>query len=347
MAVFEFSALILQGNPSISVLNGGPTNLALISLGDLSSGTESATFTYDGIDSLLLATQDGSITIGSNITFENIPTLFLYARGADSTLTFDAAVTGTTNLVLFSEADIQATNNLTVTQTSPTGFTGGIFDTIVAGQSINVGGDLTLSIDTGGTGNDSGINVSTESGPLTVGGLLDLSITAAAGKISNGANLNLNAGTDLSADSLALTLDLASAQTTVTNGANIVVNTGGNLTITNAATISLLHNTGGNITTGGNIFVTTGGDFAAGSLDVLLNNRDGGTITTGGSVVFDIGGALTTSGGDASVVISGSRRWRRQRHLHLGRGHQPERREHLHRRTLQCRDGPERGWHRG
>ncbi len=304
MAVFKFSSLLLAGNPTISLLNGGASNLALISVGNITTGTALTTFTFAGLDSLLLATQNGSITIGSNITFQNIPTLFLYARGADSTLTFDGLVNGTTNLVLFAENNIQVTNNLTVNQTTPVGFTGGIFDTIIAGNALNVGGDLTLSIDSSGTNNDSGINVSTNTGPLTVGGLLGLTITSTSGAIANGASLNLNAGTDLSADSLALTLDLASAQTTVGNGANIVVIAGGDISITNDATFTLLHNGGGTITNGGQIFVQTGGDFTAGSINALINNRDGGIITTGGSLVFAIGGALATTG-DTSLVLSG------------------------------------------
>src|SRR5262249_10134065 len=64
-AVFKFQALQLNGNPTIVIGGDGVTSLALVSIGDLTSATPGGVLTFDGIDAMLLATQDGSITLGS------------------------------------------------------------------------------------------------------------------------------------------------------------------------------------------------------------------------------------------------------------------------------------------
>ena len=81
LAAFKFAALQLVGNPTISTANGGATNLALISVGPMTSAPAGDTvFTFTGMQSVLLATENGSIDI-TDISFQNIPLLVFYARG--------------------------------------------------------------------------------------------------------------------------------------------------------------------------------------------------------------------------------------------------------------------------
>ena len=106
-AAFKFtSSLVLAGNPTIDLTNGGVTNLALISVGNITSGLPGGTLTFTGLDALLLASQDGSINLGSEITFQGIPTLFFYARGTNGDLTLASPILGATNLFLYAGRNI-------------------------------------------------------------------------------------------------------------------------------------------------------------------------------------------------------------------------------------------------
>src|SRR5207249_1286786 len=105
-AAFKFTSLVLAGNPTIDLSNGGVTNLGLISVGDITSGMPGGTLTFTGLDALLLASQDGSISLGSEITFQDIPTLFFYARGTNGDLTLTSPIVGTTDLFLYAGRNI-------------------------------------------------------------------------------------------------------------------------------------------------------------------------------------------------------------------------------------------------
>jgi mannose-6-phosphate isomerase-like protein (cupin superfamily) len=137
LAAFKFSSLNLAGNPRIVIGHGDPTSLALISFGDMTSGIPGGPLTFDGLNFLLLATQNGSITLGSNISFNNIPTLAIYARGAGSNLTLDSPFFGTTDLTLAAENDILATNSLTLNASNIS---------IFAGRNLSVGGVALFNI---------------------------------------------------------------------------------------------------------------------------------------------------------------------------------------------------------
>ncbi len=107
MAVFKFANLTLSGNPIISTANGGVGNLGLISVvGITSTPAGDTTFTFSGLRTVLLAAQNGSITL-SGISFQNINTLIMYARGSGSMISLGAPVFGVVQLRLFAEGDIQ------------------------------------------------------------------------------------------------------------------------------------------------------------------------------------------------------------------------------------------------
>ena len=122
VAAFKFVALQLVGNPTISTANGGATNLALISVGPMTSAPAGDTvFTFTGMQSVLLATQNGPITL-NGISFQSIPLLFFYARGPGSNLTLGSAISNVGALRLMAENNIQI-NAFQSLQNGPNGGT--------------------------------------------------------------------------------------------------------------------------------------------------------------------------------------------------------------------------------
>jgi hypothetical protein len=273
-AVFKFASLQLAGNPTIDLSNGGYPNLALISVGDITSGLPGGTLTFSGLDALLLASQDGSINLGSEITFQNIPTLFFYARGTNGNLTLASPIIGTTDLFLY------------------------------AGRNITFNGGTNLIVGDQFSARSAGGNISvSESGNISVGGSL-FATTDVIASTATGGNITLTTGGPFSASTIDITTTVEPG-ITLTNGANIALNIGMDLTVNGGGALSLLiaNNDGGHIGTGGNISVTTGGDLTANSINAFINNRNGGSITSGANLIFNVGGALSTTG-DATFVIS-------------------------------------------
>src|SRR6266480_2858482 len=115
IAVFKFQDLQFLSNPTISVSEAGITKLALIGVGAIASGPPGGTLTFAGLDSVLLATQNGSIILGGGISFENIPNLFFYARGDSVSLKLASPISGAGNLLLNSEGTVQVNGNVSVT----------------------------------------------------------------------------------------------------------------------------------------------------------------------------------------------------------------------------------------
>ncbi|HEY2380352.1 MAG TPA: FecR domain-containing protein, partial [Terriglobia bacterium] len=81
IAVFKFQSLSLTGNPTIDTSNGGVTKLGLIGVDGITSGPPGGTLTFTGLDLLALATVNGSIDLTSDVSFQNLGTLAIYARG--------------------------------------------------------------------------------------------------------------------------------------------------------------------------------------------------------------------------------------------------------------------------
>ena len=114
VAAFKFQDLELLSNPTISISETGITKLALIGVGGIVSGPPGGTLTFAGLDSVLLATQNGSIILSDGISFENIPNLFFYARGDGVALNLASPISGTSNLFLNSDGTVQVNGNVTV-----------------------------------------------------------------------------------------------------------------------------------------------------------------------------------------------------------------------------------------
>ena len=335
LAAFKFSALSLLGNPVIDIGEGGPNDLALISVGDLTSGPPGRILTFAGIDFLLLATQNGSITLTSDLTFQNIPMLALYARGADSVLTFDAGLSGISNLNLISEGVLAATGSLTIDQTNAIDRPSGVILSLLEAGSISIGQDLTLSISNSDLASATLLNI-LSSGDMTVNGAggFSLTINNAEAEITGNALLSTTAGGDLTAGAVHFLLNNQAGA--IDGNATFSLNSGGSLSTTDGlatgSTLALeLLNDGGSILGNATLnaaltgVVTTAGDasfrisnesgsigadaaitvkagpFSANTLLVEIDNL-GGTVRRDSSIVFNAGGDVATSG-DATFQI--------------------------------------------
>jgi len=113
VAAFKFSALQLAGDPSIDT-TGGATTLALISVGNLSDTAPGGPLTFAAINTLLLATQNGAINLGANISFSNLNRLIFYARGFGANLTLSCPINGVQSVDLDAEGSVQVNGGQTV-----------------------------------------------------------------------------------------------------------------------------------------------------------------------------------------------------------------------------------------
>jgi FecR protein len=304
IATLKFQSLSFTGNPIIDITNGGVTKLALIGVDGITSGPPGGILTFTGLDLLALATVNGSINLTSDVSFQGLNELAMYARGAGSDLILNSPISNISILELAAEGSIQLTNPGTMsvgqfTATAGNNLTlqlGGslLFDgkvnlntLVLPGTTVTSGANVTLNM-TGDYVNSS----TTESSSL--------SVTNAGGNIGTGGNISVTTGGDFTANGDA-TFTIKNTTGSINNGGNIGLTVGGS--IATPGVFSLLvenydfsGNTPGHINTGGNISVATGGDLSAQSVIAFINNRSGGQIDSPVSLTLSIGGALTTSG---------------------------------------------------
>ena len=307
-AGFKFTTLQLTGDPTVSTTNG-EINLGLIAVNGITSGAPGGVLTFAGIRGLLLATQNGPITLGPEISFSGLHDINIYARGSSSDLTLGSDISTSSRVVLLAERDMSITSSLTTEFVYA--FAGRniafLDPAIMHAETImlSAGQDLTWN------GQTSDVTVLNSVGNVDIVAGNQISIINAleidrrfGGGQSSGLIVSFAAGTDLTAgNGLTILID-NSGEGNMDSGVNARLDIGGNLTINGAGGLSLTidNSNFGHIGTGGNITVTTGGNLTAGSIDAFINNRNGGSIDSGGNLMFDIGGALTTQG-DANFSI--------------------------------------------
>src|SRR2546430_3275988 len=85
---FLFAALQLDGDPMVSNSSDYPI-LGLVSQGNINTSASETVFTFGGMQQVGLIALNGSINL-SGISFANFGELFIYARGAGSSVTFAA-----------------------------------------------------------------------------------------------------------------------------------------------------------------------------------------------------------------------------------------------------------------
>src|SRR6266446_7922925 len=204
IAAFKFQNLSLNGNPTIDLSNGGVTKLALIGVDGITSGSPGGTLTFTGLDLLVLATVNGSINLTSDVSFQNLNELAMYARGTGSNLILNSPISNIGALYLAAEGSIQLTNPGTMSL--------GEFET-------TAGSNLTLQI----------------GGSLLLNGKVRLKTLVLPGTtVANGANLTLNITgdyTNSSATEFSL-LHVRNEGAHIGTGGNINVRIGGDLTTT-------------------------------------------------------------------------------------------------------------------
>src|SRR5438477_877758 len=339
-AAFKFTALQLNGDPTIDTTNG-ETNLGLIAVNSITSGGAGGVLTFEGIRGLLLATQNGPITLGPGISFSRLHDLTIYARGSSSDLTIGSDISTTSQVSLFAQRDMSMT--LSITTDDLYAFVGrnisidgqaGIHAptiTLFAGQNLNWSGQTSDET----VFNSSG-NVSISAGQM-LNIANDLTIIRRNGGITSGLNILLYAGTDLLVGgNLSIATDISNLET----GANIDVLANRNLTV--GGSLALETSTTAQSGTGANIDLRVGGTLSAADLflgvelgvqapqqngenvtlfvgnNLIAHNEanSGGidleiitpvqqTVNSGANIFLSVGNNLTTdAGGDTTLLIN-------------------------------------------
>src|SRR6266540_540710 len=236
-AGFKFTALQLTGDPTIDTSNG-ETNLGLIAVNGITSSGPGGVLTFEGIRALLLATQDGPITLGPEISFSGLDELLIYARGSSSDLTLGSDISTTSRVRLLAERDMSITSSITTDDLYA--FVGRNISingqaaihaptiTLFAGQNLNWNGQISNE-----TAFNSNGNVSISALQM-INVANDLTIIRRNGGITSGLNILLYAGTDLLVGgNLLIATDISN----LTTGANIDILVNRNLTVGGSLTL--------------------------------------------------------------------------------------------------------------
>jgi acrosin len=302
LAALKFIALSLTGNPTISIANGGPTKLALVSVGDITSGPPGGTLTFSGLDLLLLATQNGSITLTSDLAFQDIPYLGIYARGAESTLTLDSTISGTTDLAVESEGSILFNNAFSLTETNVSGSQ--LIVDVQAGADLTANNGFTTTLDNsfgGVLAVDAGVNL-VAGGNMTLNGGNGLGLTISnndGGHIVGNASLTVSAGGDLTASAITLLINNRNSGLIDGNGL-VSLSTGGAITTTGDATfvISGRDDGGGpGVISGNASVVVTAGSVNVGGLFLAGMSEAAGGQLASALATINVAGDVTTGSG--------------------------------------------------
>lgn len=339
-AAFKFTALQLTGDPTIETTNG-EINLGLIAVNGITSGGPGGVLTFSGIRGLLLATQNGPITLGPEISFSGLHDLTIYARGSSSDLTLGSDISTTSRVSLFAERDMSVTSSITtddlyafvgrdisingsgiihaptitlfaghnlnwnslISDETVSNSAGNV--TISAGQTMNVTNDLSIIRQNGGI--SSGLNVILFTGTdLLVGG--DLSITTDISNLTTGANIDILADRNLTVGgSLALQTS-ATAQSGT--GASIDLRVGGTLTAADLFLgvelgVRAPQESGENVTLSVGKDLVTHNDANTGGIDLEIITPVHQTVNSGANLSLSVGNNLTTDvGGDTTLFIN-------------------------------------------
>src|SRR5438067_2939119 len=339
-AAFKFTVLQLNGDPTIDTANG-EINLGLIAVNSITSGGPGGVLTFEGIRGLLLATQNGPITLGPGISFSGLHDLTIYARGSSSDLTLGSDISTTSKVSLFAQRDMSLTSSITTEDLYAFVVRNVSIDgqatihapnsTLFAGQNLNWNGQTSDETAFNSSGN---VSISAAQ-MLNIAN--DLTIIRRNGGITSGLNIVLYAGTDLLVGgNLSIATDISNLET----GANIDVLANRNLTV--GGSLALETSTTAQSGTGANIDLRVGGTLSAADLflgvelgvqapqqngenvtlfvgnNLIAHNEanSGGidleiitpvqqTVNSGANIFLSVGNNLTTdAGGDTTLLIN-------------------------------------------
>lgn len=334
-AAFKFTALQLNGDPTIDTTNG-EINLGLIAVNGITSGGAGGVLTFEGIRGLLLATQNGPITLGPGISFSGLHDLTIYARGSSSDLTLGSNISTASQVSLFAERDMSMTSSITTDDlhafvgrnvsingeavihaptitlsagqnlnwsnliSNETAFNSSGNVSISAGQMLNIANDLTIIRRNGGI--TSGLNVTLSAGTdLSVGG--DLSIATDISNLTSGANISILAGRNLTiGGSLALLTSAAAQSGSGANGQNVTLSVGNDLVAHNEGNsggvdLEIITPSQQTGNSGANLFLGVGHNVTTdpGGNTTLFVNNNMNRIVNGARILGTIGGNLQTN----------------------------------------------------
>src|SRR5205814_2823986 len=299
-AGFKFNCLVLTGNPTVSTA-GGEVNLGLIAINGITSGAPGGMLTFAGIGGLLLATQNGPIILGPEISFSGFHDINFYARGANSILSLACDISASNDIRLYGENAILVTGNLTTQRLTAT-----------AGTNISIGGDgsttisaseASLLIPNSGSGNIPGSAAIAllSAGNLALNGSNGLSLTidnTNGGHIGQDANIFLTTA-NLDAGSLNVLINNRDGGS-IGSSAQVLCSILGTLNVQGDAAIGISNRNdgGGGGTTGTDAIVTVQADSitVGGELDGFVS-ANGGHIGNIGVLVFNVTGDLHSGAG--------------------------------------------------
>jgi hypothetical protein len=300
-AAFKFTALQLNGNPTIDTANG-EINLGLIAVNSITSGSPGGVLTFEGIRGLLLATQDGPITLGPGISFSGLHDLTIYARGSSSDLTLGSDISTASQVSLFAERDMSLTSSITT-------------DNLYAfvGRNVSIDGEAAIHAPTitlfagqnlnwsGQTSDETAVN-SNGDVSISAGQMLnianDLTIIRRNGGITSGLNILLYAGTDLLVGG---NLTIATDISNLTTGANIDVLANRNLTV--GGSLALQTSATAQSGTGASIDLRVGGTLTAADLFLGVELGVPAPQQNGENITLSVGNNLIAHNGDNSGGI--------------------------------------------
>jgi hypothetical protein len=297
IAVFKFAHLQLTGDPTVSVPSGATTHLGLVSVGAITTGAPGGTLTFAGIDRLLIATQNGSITLGPEIAFSGIPHLDLYARGTGSNLTMASPISGGDVVHLNAEGMVQINANISANDFRL--ISGGDFVTgtgLVTATSIDIQSLSNITIDSSKFPDVAGGSFN-----LNAAGTLAITITGGTyGRDSltaQGQTINLTSAAVVALDFLNATVSFT-AGTGGINAPNVdFTGSGAGLNFISAGSITAHSITTGGLingtiaANGGSLSLT--GDLLSGAVSALTDINVGGNAT---AQSLNAGGVITVGG---------------------------------------------------
>jgi hypothetical protein len=318
-AAFKFTALQLTGDPTIDTTNG-QLNLALIAVNGITSGGSGGVLTFSGIRGLLLATQNGPITLGPEVSFSSLHDLTIYARGSGSDLTLGSDINTSSQVSLFAERDLSLTSSIT---------TGNLYAFVGRNISINgqepihaenitlfagarilgvIGGniqtnDLALEILNNGGQIDAGGNISLEiTGEIIAQGNATFEIQNVNGTIGQNAPIRVAAAT-IGANFLSAQIDNSNGG--VIGGDAVISMNVRNANVTNDATFAIYGSDGAANST----ILVNAGNYNVGGTFLSYIDGNGGITFSNASAhadvlkagVFGANGVLNIGGGTLSA----------------------------------------------
>ena len=270
-AGFKFTSLQLTGNPTVSTPTG-VINLGLIAVNGITSGSPGGTLTFAGIRGLLIATENGPITLGPEVSFSGIHDINFYARGAGSNLTLGSAISGGTRIRLWAQGTVQINGDESATDFKA--FSGGDFlagSGTVTAQNINI---QSLS----------NVNIDASKFPDVAGGAINLNA-------ANALTMVLNPGGTF-------TRDLLTGQATMIN---LQFNSPNTFNL-GSAVVSFIAGSGG-IQAPNVIFANGSSLLLEATGDISIHGTQNGANSSGGDIIT-AGGAFSAQSGVSAVGVA-------------------------------------------